>query len=119
MLEAYLPIFAIISIAILLAVLLLFLGKVIGPKKNILEKFTPYESGMEPVGTTRTRITVRFYLVAMMFIIFDIEVVFMYPWAVSFRDMGGLDGLLPMVAFVVILLSGYYYILRKKGLEWD
>ncbi len=119
MLESYLPIFAIVSLAIILGVVLLSLSKLIGPKLSNPTKLTPYESGIEPVGNTRLRITVKFYLVAMIFIIFDIEVVFMYPWAVTFRDLGVLSGLLPMITFVIILLVGYVYILRKKGLDWD
>ncbi|ACF14476.1 NADH-ubiquinone/plastoquinone oxidoreductase chain 3 [Chloroherpeton thalassium ATCC 35110] len=119
MLESYFPIFVVISIAIILAVVLLSIGKIIGPKRNNPEKLTPYESGMDPVGSTRTRVTVRFYLVAMIFIVFDIEVIFMYPWAVSFRELSGFYGLIPMVTFVLILLAGYYYILKKKALDWD
>jgi len=119
MLESYLPIFVIISLAIILGVLLLSIGKIVGPRMKNPVKLTPYESGMEPVGNTRLRITVKYYLVAMIFIIFDIEVVFMYPWAVTFRELGVLTGLIPMLTFVLILLVGYIYILRKKALNWD
>jgi NADH-quinone oxidoreductase subunit A len=118
MLESYLPIFAQITVAVVLGIVLSSLGILIGKKKRTEEKLTSYESGLEPVSPEKTRVSVKYYLVAMLFIIFDIEVIFMYPWAVSFRSMG-LAGLIPMVTFTLLLLAGYYYILRKGGLEWD
>jgi NADH-quinone oxidoreductase subunit A len=118
MIESYIPIFIQISVAILLALLLSGLGVFIGIKRRTKQKLTSYESGLEPVGTAKQRISVKYYLVAMLFIIFDIEVIFMYPWAVSFRELG-LAGLIPMLTFGLLLLAGYYYILRKGGLEWD
>jgi NADH-quinone oxidoreductase subunit A len=118
MIESYIPVFAIIAVAIILGILLSSLGILIGPKRKNEQKLTTYESGLEPVGNTKARVSVKYYLVAMLFIVFDIEVVFMYPWAVSFRSMG-YAGLIPMVTFAVLLLAGYYYILKKGGLEWD
>jgi NADH-quinone oxidoreductase subunit A len=73
---------------------------------------------MEPVRTARERFSVKFYLVAMLFILFDIEIVFMYPWAVRFRDLG-MFGFIEMLVFVLVLLVGYLYILRKGALRWD
>jgi NADH-quinone oxidoreductase subunit A len=73
---------------------------------------------MEPVKTARERFTVKFYLVAMMFILFDIEIVFMYPWAVQMRELGGY-GLAAMVLFMVLLFSGYLYVIKKGALRWD
>jgi NADH-quinone oxidoreductase subunit A len=81
-------------------------------------KDTAYECGMLPVGEGSTRMSVKFYLVAMLFILFDIEVVFMYPWAVQYRQLG-LSGLIEMVVFIAILLVGYVYILKKGALRWD
>lgn len=81
-------------------------------------KRTPYESGMPPLGDTRGRFSVKFYLVAMLFIIFDIETVFMIPWGVTFRQLG-LLGLVEMLLFVVILFVGYVYAWKRGALEWD
>ncbi len=118
MIESYLPIFAQIVVAIVLGVLLSTLGVLIGPKRKTAQKLTTYESGIEPVGAAKERVSVKYYLVAMLFIVFDIEVVFMYPWAVSFREYG-IAGLLSMVTFALLLLAGYFYIIKKGALEWD
>ena len=97
--------------------------EILGPKRPTREKGTTYESGMEPVKSAHERFSVKFYLVAMLFILFDIEVVFMYPWAVTFTDFfangnGGL-ALFAMLLFIVTLLFGYVYILKKGALKWD
>lgn len=118
MIESYVPIFLMIAIAISLGLVLMGLGKLVGPKRGNVEKLSVYESGMEPVGSAKARISVKYYLVAMLFIIFDIEVIFMYPWAVSFREFG-IYGLASMVTFALLLLVGYFYILKKGGLEWN
>jgi NADH-quinone oxidoreductase subunit A len=118
MLESYLPILMMISIGALFA---LFMGKVnefIGPRRPSEEKLSTYESGMEPVQSARERFPIKFYLVAMLFIVFDIEVVFLYPWAVSFRQLG-VAGFVTMFVFIAVLLIGYYYLLKKGALEWD
>ncbi len=81
-------------------------------------KQTPYESGMPPIGTVRERFGVKFYLVAMLFIVFDIETVFLIPWGVAFRQLG-LFGLVEMLVFMVILLVGYAYAWKRGALEWD
>ncbi|MFN3386624.1 MAG: NADH-quinone oxidoreductase subunit A [Candidatus Thermochlorobacter sp.] len=118
MIEAYLPIFAMISLAVTAGIALSALGIAIGPKRKTAQKLTTYESGIEPVGTGKQRISVKYYLVAMLFIVFDIEVVFMYPWATSFRELG-LAGFIPMLTFALLLLAGYLYIVKKGALEWD
>jgi NADH-quinone oxidoreductase subunit A len=117
-LDSYLPIFIIIAIAVFLGIVLTLLGDLLGIKKPNAEKLSTYESGVEPVGTAKARVSVKYYLVAMLFILFDIEVVFMYPWAVSFREFG-LAGFFSMATFIIILLAGYYYIIKKGALEWD
>ena len=81
-------------------------------------KNSPYECGIEPVGDARQRFPVKFYLVAVLFILFDIEAVFLYPWAVTFRQLG-LYGLIEMALFIVILFVGYLYLLKKRALEWE
>ena len=89
-----------------------------GPKNKSKVKLEPYESGMSPIGVGTRRMPVRFYLIAVLFILFDIEVVFFLPWAIAFRQLG-LFGLIEMVVFIVILLIGYIYAWRKGALEWE
>ena len=94
------------------------LSHLILPSRPTPVKETPYESGIPPIGTTRERFSVKFYLVAMLFIVFDIETVFMIPWGVAFRQLG-LFGLVEMAVFMVILLVGYVYAWKRGALEWD
>jgi len=94
------------------------LGTIFGPKKESAAKSMPYESGMNPYGEGTRRMPIRFYLIAVLFILFDIEVVFFLPWAVVFRQLG-LFGLIEMVIFIVILLVGYVYAWKKGALEWE
>jgi NADH-quinone oxidoreductase subunit A len=107
-----------ILLAVAFGLVLVNVNKWLGPRRPNEEKLSTYESGMEPVRTARERFSVKFYLVAVLFIIFDIEIVFMYPWAVQFRELG-LFGLLEMLVFIVVLLVGYLYILKKGALQWD
>jgi NADH-quinone oxidoreductase subunit A len=126
--QGYTAIILLIVIAVALAFLLNNLSRLLGPlRPSAVNKLLPYESGMDPVGTAHERFSVKFYLVAMLFILFDIEVVFMYPWAVQYGQLlGGEGGLaftlfpfLEMLVFVVILFVGYIYIYKKKGLAWS
>ena len=117
MIESYLPIAVMVFFALVLGLVFVSVNKWVGPKRPSEEKLSTYESGMEPVRTARERFSVKFYLVAMMFIIFDIEIVFMYPWAVKFREFG-LFGFIEMMVFIGILLVGYLYILKKGALRW-
>jgi NADH-quinone oxidoreductase subunit A len=89
-----------------------------GPRKDNAVKSTPYESGIVPFGPGTRRMPVRFYLIAVLFILFDIEVVFFLPWAVTFRQLG-VFGLIEMVIFIAILLVGYFYAWKKGALEWE
>ncbi len=98
--------------------LLPVISQFIGPFRPKSRKLVPYESGMDPVGNARDRFSVKFYLVAMIFIIFDIEIIFMYPWAVQYKKLG-LFGFIEMLVFVLILFVGYIYLLYKRGLDWD
>jgi NADH-quinone oxidoreductase subunit A len=107
-----------ILIGIIFGVSNIVLAEVLGPKRSTKEKLTTYESGMQPIKSARERFTVKFYLVAMMFILFDIEVVFMYPWAIQFRELG-MQGFIAMILFMVLLFSGYLYVLKKGALKWD
>jgi NADH-quinone oxidoreductase subunit A len=117
MIESYLPIGIMITLAVIFGLVLINVNKWLGPSTPNDEKLSTYESGMEPVRSARERFSVKFYLVAMLFIVFDIEIVFMYPWAVMFRQLGWV-GLVEMVVFIAILLVGYLYIWRKGALKW-
>ena len=118
MLLDYLPILILAILATLFAGANIVLSLFLGPRQPNPEKLSPYECGIVPVGTARERFSVKFYLVAMLFIIFDMEIVFLYPWAVVFRQLK-LFGLIEMGVFLLILLVGYFYIWKKGGLEWD
>jgi NADH-quinone oxidoreductase subunit A len=93
------------------------LSVLLGPKNPTPEKLAPYECGMPPVGDARERQSVKFYLIAMIFLLFDIEVAFLYPWAMAMRDLAWV-GLVQIVVFVLILVVGYVYIWRKGVLDW-
>ena len=118
MIEDYLPIGLMLVIGVSIGVLMSKFSELFGPRKPTEEKLSTYESGMEPVRSARERISVKFYLVAMLFIIFDIEVVFLFPWAVNFKALGWF-GLVEMFVFIGILLLGYLYLLKKGALRWD
>ncbi len=114
----YIAIAILFVLATLVALIAIGLGELFGPKKKTNRKSMPYESGMNPYGPGTRRMPVRFYLIAVLFILFDIEVVFFLPWAVVFRQLG-LFGLVEMVIFIVILLVGYLYAWKKGALEWE
>lgn len=118
MLTEFLPIIVLIVLATGLAVLIVVLGHLFGPHRPSLRKSVPYESGMRPIGPGQRRMPVRFYLVAVLFILFDIEIVFFLPWAVVYRKLG-LFGLVEMFVFIAILLVGYIYAWKKGALEWE
>jgi NADH-quinone oxidoreductase subunit A len=118
MLLEYIAIGVMIAVATLIAFIAIGLGELFGPKKKSETKLMPYESGMNPIGEGTRRMPVRFYLIAVLFILFDIEVVFFLPWAIVFRQLG-LFGLIEMVVFIVILLVGYVYAWKKGALEWE
>ena len=115
---AYVAIALMIGLATLIALIAIGLGTLFGPRKPSKEKSMPYESGMNPYGEGTRRIPVRFYLIAVLFILFDIEVVFFLPWAIVFRQLG-IFGLVEMLVFIVILLVGYVYAWKKGALEWE
>jgi NADH-quinone oxidoreductase subunit A len=114
----YAAIALMILLATLVALIAIGLGNLFGPKKPSAAKAMPYESGITPYGEATRRLPVRFYLIAVLFILFDIEVIFFLPWAVAFRQLG-LFGLIEMVIFIVILLVGYVYAWKKGALEWE
>ncbi len=114
----YVAIGLMIVLSTVVALIAIGLGYLFGPKKESAAKSMPYESGMNPYGEGTRRMPVRFYLIAVLFILFDIEVVFFLPWAITFRKLG-LFGLIEMVVFIAILLVGYVYAWKKGALEWE
>ena len=117
MLSSYVPIVISVVVATGFAIVTLLLTRLINPSKYNKVKLEPYECGIEPVTDARDRYSIRYYLVAMLFVIFDVETVFMYPWAVVF-DRLLLFGLIEMLVFIFILVVGYYYAWRKGALDW-
>jgi len=115
---SYVPVLILLILAVLFAAGMVVLSRYVGRRISYPEKFITYESGMQPKGDARERFSVKFYLVAILFIIFDIEVVFLYPWAVQFKKLGML-GLVEMGLFLLILLVGYFYILGSGALKWE
>ena len=118
MLREYVPLLLLMGFVAVNAAGMLLISHLYPRQRPTTIKRMPYESGMPPLGGTRDRFSVRFYLVAMLFIVFDIETVFMIPWAVAFRQLG-LLGLVEMSIFVLILLVGYVYAWKRGALEWD
>jgi NADH-quinone oxidoreductase subunit A len=116
--EVYFPILLQALVAMLLATGLLSVSYLLGKKIKNRVKDMPYESGMVPTGDARQRFSVKFYLVAMLFILFDIEAIFLYPWAVVYRELG-MPGFIDMFIFVVLILSGFFYIWKKGALDWS
>ncbi len=114
----YFPILVMVVVVVAFAAIALVLSSLTGPRHPHPAKLSPYESGMPPIGSARRRIPIKFYLTAVLFILFDIEIIFLYPWAVLFRQLG-LFGLIEMGLFVIVLLIGYVYVWRKGGFEWD
>jgi NADH-quinone oxidoreductase subunit A len=118
MLLDYLPILILVALAALFAGGSMVASALLGPRRPTPEKLSPYECGIEPVGTARERFSVKFYLVAMLFIIFDMETIFLYPWAVVYKELK-LFGVAAMGTFLLILLVGFVYVWKKGGLEWE
>jgi len=118
MLNDYLPIIILILMATAMGFLVIVLGAVFGPHRPSKRKGAPYESGMVPYGPGTRRFSIRYYLVAVLFILFDIETVFFLPWAVVFRQLGWF-ALLEMLVFIGILLIGFVYVWKKGALEWE
>ncbi|HAJ06533.1 MAG TPA: NADH-quinone oxidoreductase subunit A [Chloroflexi bacterium] len=118
LLSDYLPILVLLLVATGLAVAMVVLGQILGPRRQTEAKLIPYESGMTPIGSAVRRMPVRFYLIAVLFVLFDIEVIFLLPWAVVLKQLG-VFGLIEMLVFVFILLVGYVYVWKKGALEWE
>jgi NADH-quinone oxidoreductase subunit A len=113
----YIPIVIFFLIALLLPVVLLTVSRLIHRRVYGREKLMPYECGIDPIGDAHERFSVRFYIIAILFLVFDVEVVFLFPWAIIY-DKLALFGLVEMLIFIGILVVGYYYAWRKGALEW-
>jgi NADH-quinone oxidoreductase subunit A len=115
---SFLPIIFQMVVAIGFVLTTMFATHKLGPKRSTKDKLTPFESGIEVIGNARTPVSIKYFLVAILFVLFDVEVIFMYPWAVNFRDLGA-DGMWEMFIFMGTLLLGFIYIIKKKALDWD
>ena len=118
MLGEYLPILLFLFVAIVIAVALLVIGWLLGPKRPGTEKNSPYECGFEAFEDARMKFDVRYYLVAILFIIFDLEIAFLFPWAVVFKEIG-MTAIVAMAIFLGILVIGFIYEWKKGALEWE
>ena len=118
MFEILFPLLALIVIVAAIAVIMAGISILFGRRTAEGAKTEPYESGVEPKGDTKERFPIKFYMIAILFILFDIEVVFLYPWAVIYQKLG-MFGFVEILVFIVILLVGYFYILGKGALKWD
>ena len=116
--ENYIPILLFISVALVVGAFALLAGKLARPSRPYRAKLTPYESGSPLFSDARIQFPMRYYIIAMLFVIFDIEVIFMIPWAIRFQSLGML-GLIEMLVFIFILLAGFWYAWKKGALEWD
>ncbi|MGI9229992.1 MAG: NADH-quinone oxidoreductase subunit A [Gammaproteobacteria bacterium] len=118
MLEHYLPILLFLIVGLGLGVMLLAVGYVLGPQRPDSAKRSPYECGFDAFEDARVRFDVRYYLIAILFIIFDLEIAFFFPWAVALRDIG-MAGFWAMMLFLAVLVAGFIYEWRKSALEWE
>jgi NADH-quinone oxidoreductase subunit A len=118
MFEVYLPVLLMVVIALAVPTLLFTVASIFGPRKPTPEKMIPYESGSESEGASHVRLSVKFYLTAILFVVFDIEAVFLYPWAAQFRGLGWL-GFVEMVLFIAVVVVTLVYAWRKGALEWE
>ena len=113
----YVPIFIFLALAILLPVATILIAKLIRPSAPSVTKLEPYECGIKPLSDSRGRYTVRFYIIAILFVIFDVETIFLYPWAVRYRSLGWF-GVAEVAVFLAILFVGYWWAYKKGAFEW-
>ena len=118
MLENYFPILLFILVGIFAGAAPMLLGRLLAPNRPDSEKLSPYECGFEAFEDARMKFDVRYYLVAILFIVFDLEIAFVFPWALVFRDLG-VFGLVEMGVFLALLVIGFVYVWKKGALEWE
>lgn len=114
----FLPIIFQMVVAVGFVVVTMFFTHKLGPKRVTSDKLTPFESGIEVIGNARTPMSIKYFLVAILFVLFDVEVIFMYPWAVNFKALGQ-EGMIEMFIFMGTLLLGFIYVIKKGALDWD
>ncbi|RWU06170.1 MULTISPECIES: NADH-quinone oxidoreductase subunit A [Pedobacter] len=115
--QDFIPIIFQVIVALGFVVVTLFATHLLGPKRKTNDKLTTFESGIKVIGNARQPFSIKYFLVAILFVLFDVEVIFMYPWAVNFRELGW-NGVIEMFVFMGTLLLGFIYILKKKALDW-
>ena len=116
--EAFLPIIVQFGLAVAFVAFAMITSHLLGPRRKSVVKDEAFECGIESVGNARTPISVKYFLTAILFVIFDVEVIFMYPWAVNFRALGT-DGFVEMLVFLALLLAGFGYVIKKGILRWN
>lgn len=114
----YLPIFLQFVFAAGFVVTTIAATHLLGPKKKTTNKLEAFECGIESHGNARNPFAIKYFLTAILFVLFDIEVIFMYPWAVNFKELG-MPGFFEMLVFMALLLSGFYYVIKRKALDWE
>jgi len=115
---SYIPILMQFILAVGFVVGTIIISGKLGPKRTSEVKDKNFECGIESVGNARIPFSVKYFLVAILFVLFDVEVIFLYPWAVNFKDLG-IEGMLKMIVFMSLLLVGFFYIIKKKALDWE
>lgn len=115
---SYIPIFMQLLLVLGFLVAVILGSGMLGPRKLSKVKSKNFECGIESIGNARIPFSVKYFLVAILFILFDVEIIFLYPWAVNFKDLG-VEGLSKMIIFIVLLLIGFFYIIKKKALDWE
>jgi NADH-quinone oxidoreductase subunit A len=115
--QNYLPIFVFVGVIAVLLPLTLMLAKLVRPSNPNKVKLMPYECGIDPIDNARGRYTVRYYIIAILFVVFDVETIFLFPWAVKFKALG-LFGFVEILIFLIILIAGYVWVWKKGALEW-
>ena len=114
----FIPILMELLLAVGIVAGIIFISGKLGPKRNSVNKDKNFECGIESVGNARIPFSVKYFLVAILFVLFDVEVIFLYPWAINFRELG-IEGMIKMIIFMLLLLVGFFYIIKKKALEWE
>ncbi len=116
--SVHVPVFAMFAVAFLIGLMFLALSMLLGPKRLSKEKLDPFDCGNPPLGSPRVPVSIKYYVVAILFILFDVEAIFLYAWAIIFRDLG-LFGFVEMMVFILILVAGLAYVWKKGALEWE
>jgi NADH-quinone oxidoreductase subunit A len=115
---SYLPILMQLVLAVGFVVGTILISGKLGPKRHSTIKDENFECGIESIGNARIPFSVKYFLVAILFVLFDVEVIFLYPWAINFKELG-MEGMIKMVVFMLLLLVGFFYIIKKRALEWE